>query len=77
MSVIDALLLLRNKNMSGSKIDSSCIPVELFNKLLKWGYIELIEGNSGLRLTEKGINIIAFSTRNMGIAHEVVIEIND
>lgn len=77
MSVIDALLLLRKKNMSKTKIDSSCIQVELFNKLLDWEYIELLEGNSGLRITEKGNNIIGFSTKNMNLIQEAVIETSD
>ncbi len=74
MSVVDALLLLHRKNVSRSGIDSSCVQVELFNKLLEWGYIELLDGNSGLRITEKGNNIIRFSTKNMSILHEAAIE---
>lgn len=77
MSVIDALLLLRRKNMSGSTIDTSCIQVELFNKLIEWKYIEILDGNAGLRITEKGNNIIAFSTKNMYHVQEAVIETSD
>ncbi len=77
MTVVDALILLKRKNDSKSKdspFDTSCIPVELFNKLREWGYIE-VRGNTELRITEKGKNIISFNQRSCAMLQDVLIEI--
>lgn len=76
-SIVDALILLKKKNTSNtcSKIDSSCVSIELFNKLIDWGYIEMLEGNSSLRLTKNGNNLITFNLTIMNITNEAVIQL--
>jgi hypothetical protein len=76
-SIVDALILLKKKNTSNtcSKIDASCISIELFNKLIDWGYIEMLEGNSSLQLTQNGNNLIAFNLTIMNITNEAVIQL--
>ena len=60
--VLDALLLIRLKNKgSQTKLDSSVISTELFNKLLELGYIELVDSNRGVTITQKGNNVISFN----------------
>lgn len=64
-SIVYSLLLLKRRNQSGNScIDTSCVPVSTFNQLVSWGYIELIDGNSGLRITDKGENILSFNKKN-------------
>lgn len=62
--VCDALLLLKLRNnpeKDSPGIDSSCISVELLNKLIEWGYVEYVDGNQEIDITEKGQNIIKFN----------------
>lgn len=64
-SILDCLLLLKKRNNAKSGvIDTSCIPVKTFNQLVSWGYVEIVDGNAGLRITKKGENILSFNKKN-------------